>query len=225
VSVKTEGKHAGEFLVSEAPGSRSREVVTVLSGQNLKAGDVLGRITLGAVTAAAKAGGNTGTGTCTVDATTPRLAGCQVGVYKLRCITAAANSGTFRLTDPSGYVLGDYTITGGAGGTVTTDKQIKVAIADAGTDFVAGDGFDVTVAAGSGKHVLIDPEGDDGSQFADGILYAAVHADGADAEGVAIVRDAEVNKGELGFSDADPTETAAIVAQLAGLGIICREAV
>jgi hypothetical protein len=40
----TETGHAGGFLLSEANGSRSRDVVTIVSGQNLKAGAVLGKI-------------------------------------------------------------------------------------------------------------------------------------------------------------------------------------
>lgn len=43
----TEGRHAGEFIMSEAPGQRSRENVTIASGQNLKAGAVLGKLTSG----------------------------------------------------------------------------------------------------------------------------------------------------------------------------------
>lgn len=41
----TEGRHAGEFIVSEANGNRSRDTVAVISGQNLKAGHVVGIIT------------------------------------------------------------------------------------------------------------------------------------------------------------------------------------
>lgn len=41
----TEARHAGEFILSEANGTRSREAVTVVSGQNLAAGTVVGRIT------------------------------------------------------------------------------------------------------------------------------------------------------------------------------------
>ena len=41
----TEDFHAGAFIVSEANGHRSRESVTIASGQNLKAGAVLGKIT------------------------------------------------------------------------------------------------------------------------------------------------------------------------------------
>jgi hypothetical protein len=37
----TEGTHAGEFLISEGNNTRSREKVTILSGQNLAAGAVL----------------------------------------------------------------------------------------------------------------------------------------------------------------------------------------
>lgn len=41
----TEPNHAGEFLLSEASGNRSREVVTVVAGQVLAAGTVVGKIT------------------------------------------------------------------------------------------------------------------------------------------------------------------------------------
>lgn len=41
----TEGRHPGEFLLSEAKGTRSRETGTLISGQNLQAGTVLGQIT------------------------------------------------------------------------------------------------------------------------------------------------------------------------------------
>lgn len=41
----TEGRHTGEHIISEANGTRSREVVTLISGQNLQPGTVLGKIT------------------------------------------------------------------------------------------------------------------------------------------------------------------------------------
>jgi head decoration protein D len=43
--VLNEGRYAGEFIVSEGNGSISREVITVLSGETLEAGAVLGKIT------------------------------------------------------------------------------------------------------------------------------------------------------------------------------------
>jgi Bacteriophage lambda head decoration protein D len=44
-STFTEGQHRGEFIVSEGNGYISRDVGTLISGQNLKAGTVLGQIT------------------------------------------------------------------------------------------------------------------------------------------------------------------------------------
>lgn len=41
----TEDLHAGGFIASEANGTRSRETITIVSGQNLKAGAVVGKIT------------------------------------------------------------------------------------------------------------------------------------------------------------------------------------
>ncbi|MDD3028834.1 MAG: head decoration protein [Alphaproteobacteria bacterium] len=58
----TEGQHKAEFLVSEANGTASRDVVAILAGQNLKAGHVLGQISVGSATGAAVSG-NTGNGT------------------------------------------------------------------------------------------------------------------------------------------------------------------
>jgi hypothetical protein len=44
--IVTEGRHTGHFLLSEASGSRSRDVVTLAAGSgSLASGTVLGRIT------------------------------------------------------------------------------------------------------------------------------------------------------------------------------------
>lgn len=216
MALLTEGKHAGEFLVSEASGFRSRETVTILSGQDVSAGDVLGKVTKGAATPAAVAGntGNGAFGAVTVSA------GAKVGVYKVVFIEPAANAGRFTVEDPDGITIGVGTVAVAfsAGGLAFT-------IADGATDFVSGDSFTITVAAGSGKYVLIDPEGTDGRETAAGILWDNVDATGGDVEAVAIVRDAEVNADELGYSDADAGEITTINAQLATLGIIVREAI
>ena len=45
MSEVTEGKYAGEFIASEANGTRSREVKTIASGQNLVAAQVVGKVT------------------------------------------------------------------------------------------------------------------------------------------------------------------------------------
>lgn len=117
----TESRHAGEFLVSQGNGSISRETVTILSGQNLEAGAVLGQVTA------------------------------------------------------------------------------------------------------SGKFVALDPAGLDGSESATAILHNAVDASAGDAEGVAVVRMAEVNAAELVWPAGitGPEQTTAL-GQLAALNIIAR---
>jgi hypothetical protein len=220
----TESARPLGFLISEAEGKRSRENRTLLSGQNLKAGAVLGKIILGAVTSAAKGGGNTGNGTLTLDVTSPKRAGAKPGIYTVRCITAATNGGTFRVEDPDGYVLGDVTITGGAGGTGAFDDDIKFVLTDGGTDFAAGDGFDVTIAAGSGKVKEYNPANEDGSQVPCGILAQAVDASAADQSCLVVERAAEVNSNELNwFSGASAPQIATGTALLASAcGIIAR---
>lgn len=48
MTVFTEGRHPAEFIMSEANGKRSRDVVTVKSGAGVvKAGTILGKITTG----------------------------------------------------------------------------------------------------------------------------------------------------------------------------------
>jgi Bacteriophage lambda head decoration protein D len=116
-----EGRYAGEFIVSEGNGKISRETITVLSGESLAAGAVLGKITA------------------------------------------------------------------------------------------------------SGKYKALDPAAVDGSEAAAGVLYDAVDASAADAEGVAIVRLAEVNVAELVWPDGitAPQQTTAL-GELAALTIIAR---
>lgn len=41
MTTKTEGRHAGEFIVREANGNRSRDTETVLSGEDLVVGEVV----------------------------------------------------------------------------------------------------------------------------------------------------------------------------------------
>lgn len=122
MAIITETSHAGRFLVSEGNKTRSREEITVLTGENLDVGAVLGKVT-------------------------------------------------------------------------ASGKYLQ---------------FDPAATAGEGDAVA-------------GILFDAVDATAADVKGVAIVRDAEVNGGELVYLDgiSAPDKTAAIAA-LAALGIIIR---
>jgi len=215
----TEGLYATESLISEAPGDRSREAITVKSGQNLSACAVLGTIVTGTVASAAKSGGNTGNGTCVVDATTPALLGAKLGVYSLRFTSTTS----IRLEDPDGLVLGDTAIVATTGQTAQIQEQIKALVTQGATTFAAGDGFDITVSALVEKEVEYNPAGTDGSQIATGILYGAVNATSADTRGVAYKRDCEHNADIVKWkTGATTAQKAKGTADLKRRGIILR---
>lgn len=212
----TEGRHAAEFVLYEDDASYSRDNITIESGAGvIVPGTVLAQKTVGAGTAAAKSGGNTGTGT--ISAITV-AAGAKVGVYTARCITAATNGGTFRVEDPDGYVLGDVAV-----GSAFAD-DIGFTISDGGTDFIVGDGFDITVAAGAGKWVPATATGATGAQTARAINLYGVDATSADVEVAAITRHAAVNGNILTYDASidDDTKKAAKIADLKAVGIIVR---
>lgn len=204
----TEARRTGEFLISEANGTRSREPITVdTSAGALAAGTVVGKITKAGATAAAFAGntGNGAMGAITVGA------GAKVGAYKLVFIEPGTDAGKFSVEDPDGVTVGTGTVA-----VAFSNGGLGFTLADGETDFVAGDGFTITVAAGSGKYVAYDNTATNGTEVAAGILYAAVDATAADAPGVIIARDAEVAEVHLSGIDA------AAKVDLAALGIIVR---
>jgi hypothetical protein len=211
----TEVLRAGHFLISEANGYRSREQVTVLSGQNLKVAHVVGKVTHSTSGSSAPFAGNTGNGA--MGAITVG-AGAKVGDYKLVIIEPGANAGKFSLEDPDGVIVGTGTVAAAfsAGG-------IGFTLADGSTDFIAGDGFTITVAAVAEKYKLYDPANTDGSERVAGIMYDACDASAADKAGVIVARDAEIVAADLlWFSGATTDQKTAGRAELARLGIISR---
>lgn len=221
MSVLTEGKYVGDWLKGETqnPTDYSREVITILAGSGsaraLTSGMVLAKITKGAATSSAF----TGSGGGTITANPTVLAAAKVGVYRATCVLAGA-TGKFMIQDPDGITIGYATV-----GTEFS-THLTFTIADGTPDFAVGDYCSITVAAGSGKWVQYDEDGLLGSEDAAGILLLnATAADGADGEGVAIVRDAVVSaNGIVWPATADTNEKAAATAQLAALGILVREA-
>ena len=134
--VLTENRHAGGFMVSEAPGRYSRQSILIAANQNLIAGQILGMATKGdgsfAAGAGAAAGTNTGTGTMN----TPTVGvGVQAGVYRI----VASAPLRWDVFDPSGKNIGEaIDATAFAG-------QIGFTITHSSTAFAAGDVFTVTV--------------------------------------------------------------------------------
>lgn len=210
MTIKTEGIHAGEFLLSEANGSRSREVVVITAGSGrLNSGTLISQLTAAnALTPTAKAG-NTGNGT--VGAVTVTSAAAS-GTYSLSITEAAANGGIFELTDPAGQVVGE-----GQVGQPFTGGGLTFTLADGSTDFVVGDGFSLAVKASLGEWTAYDDDGtDDGRRTADGILYTPVDATLVDVKATAVLRDAEVIERLLTGLDENGA------ADLAALGIVIR---
>jgi hypothetical protein len=219
--VSTYPKLSGDWLRHEKDARLNRKQVTILSGTgNLVTGAVLGKITVAGASSAAKAGGNTGGGTLTPDVTTPVLKDAKPGVYAVRCIGLVANGGLFSVTDPDGVVIGTYTIGGPA-----FAKHIKFAMADVGTDFAVGDGFDVTVAAGSGKVAYYDPTAVNGCATPFGILLDGRDASTADAPAVVVTGEAEIVALNLTWGAAvdDGDKKATGLALLAKLGFQARQ--
>lgn len=213
-NVLTEGRRTAEFLATEANGYLSREQSTLLSGENLSAGAVLGQAVVGTAAAVAD-GGNTGDGT--MGAITVN-GDAQPGEYILTITKAAANAGDFQVVDTQGDVVGIGTVA-----TVFEGGGLSFTLADGAADFVKGDKFTITVTEGTEKFKEWNPSNTDGSQIASAILFANTDASAADEAVTIIARDAEVNGNVLeyftGVSDADKALAAA---QLANKTIIVR---
>ena len=214
----TQSPTMGDVLKYSENPNYTNETVTLLTGTNYAVGSVLGQITTAGATSVAN-GGNTGNGVLTVDAVDPVLADAQAGAYKVTIITAATNGGTYTVTGPNGNPLGNANVA------ATFANEIKFVLADGATDFVVGDFFTITVAAGSGKYKLATADGTDGAQIASAVLLMAADATAADATGVILARGpAIVSKAALVF---DATVTAGALtttkyAELTAVGIVPR---
>lgn len=211
MSIKTEGVHAGEFLLSEANGSRSRENIVVAAGAGqLVAGTLLAKVTTANALTSTATAGNTGNGTVGSATVTSDAVS---GAYTLTITEAAEDAGTFEVAAPSGTALGT-----GEVGQPFTAAGITFTLSAGATDFAEGDSFTLNVAANLGEYLPYDDDGtDDGRRTASAILFSGVDATTTDALAVGIVRDAEVTARLLAGLDANGTT------DLAALGIVIRD--
>jgi hypothetical protein len=208
--IKIEGVHAGEFLLSEANGTRSREEVIISAGNGkVAAGTLIAKITsANAAVPTAKAGnlGNGVLGAITVGSL------AITGTYLVTITEAAANGGAFSLMDPTGREVGTGTV-----GVAFTGGGLTFTMADGAVDFAVNDGFTLAVNANLGEWAPYDDDGaNDGRRAASGILFAPVDATSNDIRAVAVLRDAEVIERLLTGLDA------AGKADLLALGIVIR---
>lgn len=212
--VITEGRHSGGFIVSEAPGARSRSAAIISNGTSddvyLNAGTVLARLE-GAATAVA-GGSNTGNGTM---GTITETGDAMPGVYTLKITKAATNAGEFDVTSPAGVVIGTGTVAVAfsAGGLAFT-------LADGATDFALGDTFAITVTDSGEREVYTTS-----TSGACGVLFNEVRVPANGSAKITVIeRDAEVNDDELIWDATISTDALKAKArnQLAAFGIIAR---
>ena len=200
---------AGDFLLSEAPGTFSRDNGILASGQNLLAGAIV------ACLLAAEGVKASGTGDGVVGAVTLGNA-AEPGVYVLTCITTGSNAGTFSVRTPSGGYLPNLTVA-----QAYTSSHINLTVADGGTDWGSGAVIHVTVTAG--EYTELAPAEDDGSQIAAGVLWDNTNATEADVACVVIRRNAEVKADALTWpAGITEGQKSTAIAQLNELGIVLR---
>lgn len=201
----TDTFRTAEFLISEANGYLSRDEVNVISTPALVAGNVLGKITVGSASVAAQ-GGNTGNATSSAVTVGTKA---KPGVYIVE-FTAAT---TFIVIDPDGVQIG----AGVTGVAFSVTDHIDFTITAGATPMVAGDGFNITVAAGSGKYAPYAAAATDGTATVAGILFEGAPASYDDVATI-INRDAEVALAHLTYTGTE----AVVVAGLLALGIKVR---
>ena len=214
MAVQTEGARLGDWLKWEMDGRMSRKTVTVGAG-NLVSGTVMGQITLGAATATAFTNNASGTGAC---GTVTVGAGAKVGTYKFVILDPVSGAGAFSVEDPDGIIIGT-----GKVATAFSGGGLGFTIADGTPDFIAGEGFNIAVAAGTGSYIALDKDATDGSAVAAGILVEDVDASSAAKEGVIIYCDARIDTRNLTWADATAGTKTAALAKLQTAGIVAGE--
>lgn len=217
MTVFTEGRHAAEFILSEAPGQISRDNAVIAVSQTLEAGRVLGRkaVVADVVASAAAVAGNTGD--ATIAMADPAVSSkVKDGVYRGVCQSAT----TVRWEDPNGKEIG--LSTHGA----AFNKEIKLTITAGATPNVAGDAFEVTVKADAEdfQYGAFNQDATDGLEVPAAIaIYPVTTSASATAKTAILARMAEVNANLITWpSDIDAAELADAKQALADLGILVR---
>ncbi len=211
MTILNQPRRRGEFLRGDIDPI-SFDTGTLLSGQNLQAGTVLGQITN--ATAVAVAGTNTGNGVMGAVTVGPNAV---PGVYTLRITAAAANAGAFTVTDPMGDIVGTGNVA-----QAHNNGSLSFTLADGSTDFVVGDSFTITVT-GTNKWRQLNPTAIDGSQRAAAILYDNEDATAGDRIVTLVTRHQELGRSDLFFPAGITTpQLTTALAQLAAQQLIAR---
>lgn len=209
------GTHTHDNLLGGTAVNAVTESIVLDTG-NLTRGALLGKITVGALTAVGAAS-TPAPAAATITASPTAAAGTAVGVHRFSCVIGGAGTASrWNHFGPGGEFIGTAT-----GNTSYTGGGLTLTITDAGTDPVAGEAFIVTVtaAAGSGKYVLSLAAATDGSQTPVAILAEDANATSADVTTVAYLT-GEFNSAAMTFGSG---HTAASVKDaLADRGIFLK---
>lgn len=118
-----------------------------------------------------------------------------------------------------GTHAGEFIVSEANAGSTGVSRSREAIVVTSGQNLVAGAVYGII----SGKAVEYDNGGAAGANAAAGVLFDAVDASAADADGVGLVRDCEVNLNEIVFdSGQDAAAQAAAVVDLLALGVIAR---
>lgn len=205
--VTEESKYISDVIKGEAPGRRSRDNVTVLSGEVLSMGQVVGK-DYKAITGFSQ---DSGSGVSESNVSLGPKA--KQGDYVIH----GNGSGSGYIIGPDGYEIERITSLAYSGQHIQIDSDATLS---------DGDQYTVTVGDSSGKFVALDPSAVNGAQEAFGVALGEYDASEGDLPGVIVARDAEVVDPGLVWPDGITTEEKeTALAQLRSLGIVEREEV
>jgi hypothetical protein len=177
---------AGGFMVSEAENI-AREQITVLAGQNLVPGHVLGKIMVGAT---AVGSANPGAvGTPVLGAISTAAAAIALRAYSVEWLSATE----YEVTDPLGNKAN------GAIGAAFAELGLAFEFTAGGVAPAVGDAWSIIVSPGADKFKEYNPANTDGSEIPAAILWDFCNATAGDTQAAAVVRAAVVNEARLTF--------------------------
>lgn len=204
--VTEEGKYIGDVLKEELPGFLSRDNITVLNGEVISLGQVLGRDYKSITGFTQDSGSNLSEGDVSLG---PRA---KKGDYVIHGTGASAGY----ITDPDGYHVDDFSSLPYSGKHLSIDSG---SVADT-------DKYTVTVGDGSGKFVALDLTAVNGAHEAHGVALGEYDASEGDLPGKMAARTCGVVDSGLVWPDGITTEEKqTALAELKRLGIVEREEV
>jgi hypothetical protein len=137
----------GSVILKE--GQFRRELLALAAADVILEGTLLARRVVATAIVVADVGTPTGNGTVDTATVVGGKVVPLVGAYVLECVEVVTHGGIFTLTDPNGALVAtDLRLTEGAGvATTFIVGGLTFKITDGSTDFAAGDGYTLTVAA------------------------------------------------------------------------------